>query len=266
MTYGFVGLGNMATAIIGGMRRSDIYINATIVGCDISKEKCSTMMSEYGLQICADAKAVFETADAVVLAVKPQVLAGVLPALAGAVKPGQLVISIAAGKEIAFYEAALPPGTAVVRVMPNINAMVGAAAVAVCGGKHATEAQITEVENLFATVGKTFRIPEHLFSAFTALSGSSVAFAYMYIDAIARAGVQAGFSKAQALEISAAAALGSAKMVGESDKCPMDLVDMVCSPGGTTIEGVMSLREDGFEAAIHNAVAAVIRRDKELKG
>ncbi len=266
MTYGFIGLGNMASAIIGGMRRSDVYRDATIFGCDISEEKCAAMASRFNMKICADAAGVFASADMVVLAVKPQVLSKLLPDLAPSVRAGQLVVSIAAGKELAFYEKALPIGTSVVRVMPNINALVGAAAIAVAGGKNASEEQVGAVEALFSTVGRVFRITENLFSAFTALSGSSVAFAYMYIDAIARAGVQAGFTKQLALEISAAAALGSAEMVAQSDKCPMELVDMVCSPGGTTIEGVMSLREDGFEAAIYRAVAAVIKRDKELKG
>ncbi len=265
MTYGFIGLGNMATAIIGGMRRSPAFADAKIVGCDTSLEKGRRVAEMYGIEAYPNDKDVFALADTLVLAVKPQVLARMMPTISGYIRPGQLIVSIAAGKEIKFYEEAFPTGTPVVRVMPNINALVGAAASAVCGGKAATEEQIASVEEMFATTGRVFRLDESMFSAFTALSGSSVAFAYMYIDAIARAGVKAGFPKQLALEISAAAALGSAEMVSKSERGPMELVDMVCSPGGTTIEGVLSLQEDGFEAAIHRAVAAVIRRDKELK-
>ncbi len=265
MTYGFIGLGNMACAIIGGMRRSETYRDAVIIGCDTVADKRERVAREFGVESCADDSRVIAESDVVFLAVKPQILGRILPALAQNVREGQLIVSIAAGREISYYEEHLPAGTAFVRVMPNINALVGAAASAVCGGTNATEEQVALVESLLATTGRVFRLPENLFSAFTALSGSSVAFAYMYIDAIARAGVKAGFPKQLALEISAAAALGSAEMVTKSGHAPMELVDMVCSPGGTTIEGVLSLQEDGFEAAIHRAVAAVIRRDRELK-
>ncbi len=265
MTYGFIGLGNMAGAIIGGMRRSEKYRDARIVGCDTFADKRDRMAEQWGVETFTEDTRVMELADMVFFAIKPQVLGHIMPKLAGAVREGQLIVSIAAGREIAYYEEHLPAGTPFVRVMPNINALVGAAASAVCGGTHATEAQVTAVEDVLSTTGRVFRLGENLFSAFTALSGSSVAFAYMYIDAIARAGVKAGFPKQLALEISAAAALGSAEMVTKSGHAPMELVDMVCSPGGTTIEGVLSLQEDGFEAAIHRAVAAVIRRDKELK-
>ncbi len=265
MTYGFLGLGNMAGAIIGGMRKSEAYHDAKIIGCDTSLEKAAALAETCGIKTYAHDKEVFANADTIVIAVKPQVLTRMISTIAGYIRPGQLIVTIAAGKELAFYEEAFPEGTPVVRVMPNINALVGAAAIAVCGGTSATEEQVIAVEAMFSTTGRVFRLPENLFSAFTALSGSSVAFAYMYIDAIARAGVKAGFSKQLALEISAAAALGSAEMVAKSDRGPMELVDMVCSPGGTTIEGVLSLQEDGFEAAIHRAVAAVIRRDRELK-
>ncbi len=266
MTYGFIGLGNMAGAIIGGMRRSEVYRDAHIIGCDTFADKRDHMAKTWGVESYTEDSKVMAEADVVFLAVKPQVLSHILPKLAHSVHAGQLIVSIAAGREIAYYEDHLPAGTPFVRVMPNINALVGSAASAVCGGTHATEEQITQVEEILATTGRVFRLGEQLFSAFTALSGSSVAFAYMYIDAIARAGVKAGFPKQLALEISAAAALGSAEMVTKSGHAPMELVDMVCSPGGTTIEGVLSLQEDGFEAAIHRAVAAVIRRDKELKG
>ncbi len=265
MTYGFIGLGNMAGAIIGGMRRSEAYRDARIIGCDTFADKRDRVATAWGVETCTEDVRIMQEADVVFLAVKPQVLTHILPKLAKEAREGQLVVSIAAGREIAYYEEQLPAGTAFVRVMPNINALVGAAASAVCGGTNATEEQVAAVEALLSTTGRVFRLPESQFSAFTALSGSSVAFAYMYIDAIARAGVKAGFSKQLALEISAAAALGSAEMVTKSGHAPMELVDMVCSPGGTTIEGVLSLQEDGFEAAIHRAVAAVIRRDRELQ-
>jgi pyrroline-5-carboxylate reductase len=247
------------------MRASEKFQAAEIIGFDPDAAKGEHAQASYSVICKASERDVLKGADTVILAVKPQVLTTLMPQLAKHVKPGTLIVSIAAGKELSFYEAQLPASTPVVRVMPNINAMVGAAAIAVCGGSCAEEEQVRAVEEIFSTVGQVFRLPEKMFSAFTALSGSSVAFAYLYIDAIARAGVKAGFSKAVALEISAAAALGSAKMVQESGKAPMELVDMVCSPAGTTIEGVLSLQQDGFEAALHHAVDAVIKKDQALK-
>lgn len=265
MTYGFIGLGNMATAIIGGMRRTPAFADTKILGTDISEEKTEAMRARYAVQP-ATAEEVFGTADTVLLAVKPQVLPTLLPAVSGFVRAGQLVISIAAGRDLAFYEGYLPAGTPVVRVMPNINAMVGDAAIALCGGKYATEEHLGAAEAVFRTVGETFRIREDLFSAFTALSGSSVAFAYQYIDFIARAGAAAGFSFETALEISAAAARGSAKMVSEGGIDPETLVKMVCSPGGTTIEGIKVLENGGYRELLTRAFDAVVARDRELRG
>lgn len=265
MTYGFIGLGNMATAIIGGMRRSDAYRAAEILGAETDAARAADAADKWNVRVTT-AEAVVAGADTVILAVKPQVLPVVLPTLAAGVRPGQLIVSIAAGKDTAYYEGYFPAGAPVVRVMPNINAMVGYAAVAVAGGKYATPLHTQAVCAVFDTVGKTFEIREDLFSAFTALSGSSVAFAYRYIDVIARAAVAEGFDPETALSVSCAAALGSAKMAAESGIDPATLVKMVCSPGGTTIEGIRVLDAEKFDETLTHAFEAVVRRDRELRG
>ena len=265
MTYGFIGLGNMAKAIIGGMRRSGAFRDAVILGAETDAARAADAAQKLGVRV-STAGAVMAGADTVILAVKPQVLPAVLPALAAGVRQGQLIVSIAAGKETAYYEGYLPAGTPVVRVMPNINAMVGYAAVAVTGGKYATPRHTQAVRDIFDTVGRTFEIREDLFSAFTALSGSSVAFAYRYIDVIARAAVAEGFDQETALAVSCAAALGSAKMAAESGIDPATLVKMVCSPGGTTIEGIRALDSENFDETLTHAFEAVVRRDRELRG
>ena len=264
MVYGFIGLGNMAKAILGGMRKSPVFAGVEILGAEPDEVRATEAADTYAVRL-AQAAEVMASADTVLLAVKPQVLSDLLPTLAPRVREGQLIVSIAAGREIAFYEGILPEGTSFVRVMPNINAMVGAAAAAVCGGTYATPAQVGEVRAVFGTVGATFEIPEKLFSAFTALSGSSPAFVYRYIETIARAGEAAGFSYETALRISCAVALGSAKMAGESGIAPEALVKMVCSPGGTTVEGVKVLDSEDFSGTVTRAFEAVVKRDRELR-
>lgn len=264
MKYGFIGLGNMASAIIGGLRAAEQTARDECFGYDIDTAKCKANQQKLGITPLPDIQKTVEAADIVVLAVKPQMLDTVMADITPAACAGKLLVSIAAGKPLSYYEEKLP-GIPVVRVMPNINATVRAAATAVCGGRHATPQHICEVRRMFDTVGHTFEVPETLFSAFAAISGSSVAFAYLYIDAIARAGIRYGFSRAQAQEISAMAALGSARLILESDTTPQEWIDRVCSPGGTTIEGLFTLQEDGFEAALHRAIDAVVQKDKKLK-
>jgi len=263
MQIGFIGLGNMATAILRGLRGSAAHAGAEICGYDAAPAALAQAETAYAVQPAPSAADVAVFSDVVVLAVKPQVLPEVLTELAGMLA-GKLVITIAAGKDLAFYRDKLGK-TAIVRVMPNINAKVGAACSALCATPEVTPQQMELARSVFATVGDVLEIPETQFPAFSALSGAGVAFVYLFIDALARAGVRAGFSKAAATEIAASTVLGSAKLVQESGEHPMALVDQVCSPAGTTIEGIQALQRLGFEAAVHEAVAAVIRRDLEIR-
>lgn len=265
MVYGLIGLGNMARAILGGMRRSDAYRSVEICGAEPNEERAGEIADAFGVRI-TDALGVMAAADVVLLAVKPQVLPTLLPMIAPAVRVGQLMISIAAGKETGFYESYLPTGTPIVRAMPNINAMVGEAAVAVAAGRYASRAHVDAARAIFDTVGKTFEIEERLFSAFTALSGSSVAFAYRYMHVLAKAAEAAGFTYETALAISAAAAGGSAAMVADGGIPPETLIRMVCSPGGTTIEGIRVLDAEGFDDTLTHAFEAVVHRDEALRG
>ena len=178
--------------------------------------------------------------------------------------PYLFVVSIAAGKPTAYYEAALSGGVPVVRVMPNIAARVGASASAVCGGKNAQEAHLELVRAMFRTVGAVYDLPEKHFPAFGALGGASGAFVFLYIDALASAGVKAGLPRALAQQIAEQTVLGSAQLSQQSAEHPIALMDQVCSPGGTTIEGVHTLKRLGFETAVQQAIDAIIEKDKRL--
>jgi pyrroline-5-carboxylate reductase len=263
MQYGFIGLGNMASAILRGMCRSGKFTGDVFCGCNRSEGKTLALQRELGLVPTASAGETARVSDVVVLCVKPQMMPDVLPGLA-ALAPGKLVVTIAAGKTLSYYESALPAGTAVVRVMPNINARVLAAASGLCGGKNASREQVALVRRMFETVGTVYELPESQFSAFSALGGASGAFIHLYIDALASAGVKAGLPRALAQDVACQAVLGSAKLTLESGEHPIALCDQVCSPGGTTIEGVHTLKRLGFESAVQQAVDAVIEKDRML--
>lgn len=264
MTYGFIGLGNMASAIIHGMAKSGKFLEDTILGFNRSAGKTLKLQEETGLVPAANAVAVAERSDVVVLAVKPQMMGDVLPLIAPVITPEKLVVSIAAGKPTAFYEEAFVPGVPVVRVMPNINAKVLAATTAVCPGACATAEHIATVKAMFETVGAVYELTEAQFPAFSAIGGASGAFIHIYIDALASAGVKAGLPRALAQDIAAQTVLGSAKLTLESEEHPIALCDQVCSPGGTTIEGVHTLKRLGFETAVQQAIDAIIEKDRNL--
>ncbi len=259
MKYGFIGLGNMASAIISGMIDASGCAQEI---CGVSGHAATTRAAceRLGITGMQNAAAVASAADTIVLAVKPQVLPAVLPEI----KPymsGKLVISIAAGKTLAWLREGLG-NVPMARVMPNVCARVGASVSGVCFCPAVSEAQKQLVQDMFSPVGTVLDIPESQFAAFSAVAGASPAFTFMYIDALTHAAVRAGVPRALALQMAAHSVEGAAKLASCSGEHPMALLDTVCSPGGTTIEGVCSLREDGFEAAVHNAIDAVIEKDR----
>ena len=264
MKYSFIGLGNMASAIIAGMAASGKFKNDNIYGYNRSEGKTNTLRDRHGLIPCASALEAVEKAEVVVLCVKPQVMPKLLDEIGGAITKDKLVITIAAGKSCDWYEAKLGKGVPVVRVMPNINATVLEAMSAYCCNALVNDEQKALVEKLCSSFGKVVSIEEDKFSIFSAIAGCSPAYSYMFIDSLARAGVKNGLAKGQALEIAAQTVLGSAKKILESKEHPWELIDRVCSPGGTTIEGVCALQENGFEATVTSAVDASYLKDKSL--
>ena len=262
---GFIGTGNMATAIIKGVLASGMLSGEDIAIYDIDTEKAQALASEYGVKVFSSENEIAEKCDKVVLSVKPNVFPSLLNKIDGELKANNpLVISIAAGKSIDFISECLSYNAKIIRVMPNINAKVGAAVSAYCGKDNVSDAELSFVKELCESFGIAVNISENLFSVYSAIGGCSPAFAYMFIDSLARAAVKNGMPKNVALEVAAGAVLGSAKMILESDEHPWQLVDQVCSPGGTTIEGVTSLQNDGFESAVMDAVQAAIDKDKRL--
>lgn len=265
MKIGFIGAGNMASAIVGGAVKSGKFAPNDIYVCDINEEKVNKLKTELGVNAAADALELINSVDTVVLAVKPNVFPSLLPSVSKNTNDkGTFVISIAAGKSVAEINNLLGSNVPVARVMPNINATVLEAMSAYCCNALVNDEQKALVEKLCSSFGKVVSIEEDKFSIFSAIAGCSPAYAYMFIDSLARAGVKNGLAKWQALEIAAQTVLGSAKKILESNEHPWELVDRVCSPGGTTIEGVCALQENGFEATVTSAVDASYLKDKSL--
>lgn len=264
MKIGFIGAGNMAGAIIRGMVAGGFH-GGDILVYDTDSTKMVTLFEDCGICICTSGAEVAAGADAVVFAVKPQVFPEVLPALSPTLhRHMPLVISIAAGKTLSYIEGMLGTGLPIVRVMPNIAAKVGEAMSAYCGNSQVKDAHGEIVRLIFEAVGEVIELKEDLFSAFSAIAGCSPAFTLLYVDALAQAGVKYGIPKAAALKIASQAVLGTTRLLQESGTHPRELADQVCSPGGTTIEGVCALQREGFEAAVLAAADACMEKDRKL--
>ena len=259
MKYAFVGLGNMASAILRGMHASPVYSQAELYGFDRHPEKAELLPVQY----CPSLEELCTHAEVLILCVKPYSLEELLAKLRPLLKSGCIIASVAAGKPISWYEERLPDFP-FVRAMPNVNAGVNAGVTAICGGSCATADHVKLIQGIFDAVGKTYVLEEKHFSAFSAIAGAAPAYTYLYMDALASAGVKAGLPKQTALAIAADMVLGSAVLLQKSGEHPAVLADKVCSPGGTTIEGLHRLRELGFEHSIYEAISAVIAKDKSL--
>ena len=264
---GFIGLGNMATAIIGGMLREEVVLGsqtagaavtaADIIGSAKTEATRQAQAKRFGIQVTADNRAVAEAADVLVLAVKPVFFPEVIAEIRDAVRPGALVISIAAGLTLERIAALFERDAAA-------PALVNAGCTAVCPGAGATEADVALCLALVGSFGRGIVIPERLMDAASAVAGSSPAFVFMFIEALADGAVEAGMPRAQAYEFATAAVAGSAQLVLETGRHPGDLKDMVCSPGGTTIEGVKALESRAFRAACMEAVEACVAKAQAL--
>lgn len=265
MAIGFIGCGNMASAIINGIIKSGVFEADDINAFDIYKPATDTLKEKYNINVLGSEADVVNESDTVILAVKPNVLTDVLNKINNALLEKEcLVISIAAGKTTDFIREQLTHDNKIIRVMPNINATVGEAICAYTANSIADDKDKLEAEKIFSAVGKVIYLDEKYFPLFGVIGGCAPAFAYMFIDSLARAAVENGMKKDVALDIAAQTVLGSAKMILESSEHPWSLIDKVCSPGGTTIEGVMSLQADGFEASVHNAVNKALDKDSRL--
>lgn len=264
MKLGFIGAGNMAQGIIDGLLNKSAVAAADIIIHGGHVANYGAYAEKTGVQTADSNVAVIQQADVVVLAVKPimasDVIEEILPALQAKTTP---LLSLLSGVSLLQIEGYL--GTKaypLVRVMPNLNVAINAGMTAYAANPAAAEILPTVVA-LFDQLGETIELEEKHFSTFVALAGSSPAFVYMFIDALARAGVKHGLTKKQADKIAAQAVLGSGAMVLQSSESPFDLVDKVSSPGGTTVAGLLAMEAAGFMPSVVAGVDATIAKDQE---
>ncbi len=261
---GFIGCGNMASAMIGGMINSGVMQASAVFASDKSTEKLQEMHTKYGITVNEDNAVVAQNADIIFLAVKPHIYLAVMKELTALNLKNKLYISIAAGKTIDFLESGLGSDTKIIRTMPNTPALVGTGITAVCPNKNVLPQELEQVMPLFEAFGEAEIIHESLFDAVIAAASSSPAYVFMFIDAMSDAAVKLGMPRIQARKFAAQAVLGSAKMVLETGKHPGELKDMVCSPAGTTIEAVRILEEKGFRSAVIEAMTACAEKSKQM--
>ena len=258
-------------AIIGGGKIGEALLSGLvrrggpdgIVVCERSAERASALAQQYGVAALDLAEAAAR-ARVLLIAVKPQDIDTLLSLLAEHVDPGHLVVSVAAGVPTARIEAALPSGTAVVRVMPNTPALVDEGMSVLSAGAHAGEAELDEAEALLAAVGRVRRVPESQQDAVTALSGSGPAYFFYLVEAMVDAGILLGLPRALAADLIVQTALGAAVMMRDSGEHPVQLREAVTSPGGTTIAAVRELERHGVRAALIAAIEAAHDRSVEL--
>lgn len=250
LKVGMIGTGNMGGALLSAMVKGGYSLYASNRG----KEKLEKLCAEVGAVPVASNVAVTQTTDVLFLAVKPVFMADVLREIAPAVRPEQVIVTMAAGLEFSFYEEILGASTKLVRIMPNTPAQVGAGVTAYCANAAVTDDELQTVVRLLETAGSAEPLPERLMGAVTALTGSSPAYVYLFIEAMADGGVMAGIPRDQALRLAAQAVQGAARMVLETGKHPGELKDAVCSPAGTTIQAVAELEKRGLRSAVIEAM------------
>ncbi|MED9904730.1 MAG: pyrroline-5-carboxylate reductase [Lachnospiraceae bacterium] len=264
MTIGFIGLGNMAKAIIGGMLKKKMVLPGDIVGSAKTQETMEACREEYGIRVLADNASVAAAADILFLAVKPVFFPEVIEEIKDAVKEDTVVISIAAGKTMEYIEGLFGKRIKLIRCMPNTPALVLSGCTAVVQGELVSDGEMENIKKLLSSFGTVSEVPERMMDVVVGVSGSSPAYVFMFIEAMADEAVCAGMPRKQAYEMAAQSVLGSAKMVLETGMHPAELKDMVCSPGGTTIEAVKVLEEMGMRAAVMDAMEACIEKSKSL--
>lgn len=261
---GFIGCGNMAQAMLKGILAKGLYRKDEIVVSRRSADALQKIGEELGVHTTTDNKKVAAQADILVLAIKPYQFAGVIPEIASEIKKDAVIISIAAGQSIANIEDIFGKNIKLVRTMPNTPALVLAGATGMCCNRNVTKEDQQKAVELFESFGVVAMVTEDMMDTVIGVSGSAPAYIFMVIEAMADAAVADGMPRAQAYELAAQTVYGSAKMVLETGKHPGELKDMVCSPGGTTIEAVRVLEEKGLRSALIEGQMACVRKAREL--
>lgn len=257
-----IGAGVMGETLLSGLIRAGRRAEDLVV-IEKREERATELAERYAVEVVAELSAA-ASADTVLLVVKPQDMADVLGEIGPALRPGQLLVSLAAGITTAFIESHVPGGVAVVRVMPNTPALVDEGMAAISPGTHCDETHLAEAEALMASVGKVVQVPEKMQDAVTAISGSGPAYVFFVVEAMIEAGVHLGLPRTIAHELAVQTVVGSAAMLRETGEHPAVLREQVTSPGGTTAAALRELEVHRVRAAFLAALEAARDRSREL--
>jgi pyrroline-5-carboxylate reductase len=258
------GAGKMGEGIIAGLLKSGVYEPEQIQAYEILPDRVRYIIKTYRIECVSDAKKAATFADISIIAVKPGDVIKVLEAIAPVMKPEKVLISIAAGVTLDFYKQHLPKNVPIIRVMPNMAVLVREGMVTYCPTENVTKEQEKMAIAMLSLIGLVKRLDEKYLNLATGLVGSGPAYIYLIIDALADAGVRLGLPKDISLTLAAQTTLGAAKMVVDTGEHPAKLKDMVVTPAGTTIEGLLELERSGLKATMIMAVTKAAERAKEL--
>lgn len=264
MRLGFIGTGNMGSVIMGAVIKEGIVSAEEVIGADLHAPAREHVREAYGVRVTDSDKEVVQNSDVIILSVKPQFYQAAIQEIKEEVREDQIIITIAPGKTLAWLEEQFGKKVKIVRTMPNTPAMVGEGMTAMCPNSCLTEEETDYVRKLFESFGSVEIIKEHLMDVVVAISGSSPAYVFMFIESMADAAVSGGMPRKQAYRFASQAVLGSAKMVLDTGRHPGELKDMVCSPAGTTIGAVRMLEARGFRSAIFDATKECEEISKSL--
>ncbi|GAA0675515.1 MULTISPECIES: pyrroline-5-carboxylate reductase [Clostridium] len=266
-TIGFIGCGNMAGAIIGGLVSSGKVKGENVIASDGFSKGLENCKKKYGIRTSLnDNLTVAREADILFLAVKPNVYFNVIDEIKNDIKENVVIVTIAAAISMDSVKAGFGKEIKIVRTMPNTAAMIGESMTVACKNSLVTEEEMNEVMELLKSFGKAEFLEEKLMEAVIAVNGSSPAYIYMFLEAMGDGGVLAGIPRDKAYKMAAQAMIGSAKMLLETGKHPGELKDMVCSPAGTTIEAVYSLEKNNFRGTIIEAMEKCTEKSNQMAG
>ncbi|HTW16236.1 MAG TPA: pyrroline-5-carboxylate reductase [Nocardioides sp.] len=257
-----LGAGVMGETLLSGLVRAGRRVDQLLVG-EKRAERARELEERYGVAVVGNVEAAGK-ADTVMLVVKPQDMGDVLAEIAPVLRPGQLLVSLAAGITTTFIEGHVPEGVAVVRVMPNTPALVDEGMAAISPGSHCDDHHLAEAEELMASVGKVLRIPERQQDAVTAISGSGPAYLFFVVESMIEAGVHLGLPRSTATDLVVQTVVGSATMLRETGTHPVVLREQVTSPGGTTAAALRELEVHKVRAAFLAAMEAARDRSAQL--
>jgi pyrroline-5-carboxylate reductase len=261
---GFIGTGNMGASILRGILRSGLTGPENIYIFDPDTAKMEALTNDTGVRACSGNVELVGMSDYVILAVKPAAVPQVLQEVKESFTDRKVLVSIAAGISIDMLAQHLGQSRKIVRTMPNLPLMAGEGMTVISFGEHTSEEEKETVKNLFRGSGQVEVLEERLMNEVIALTGSSPAYVFMMIEAMADGAVQQGIPRKTAYRLAAQSVLGSAKMVLETGLHPAELKDQVCSPGGTSIEAVKALEKCGLRHAVMSAMKACTKRAVEI--